>query len=86
MADCETPEETVEKTESRSRVRQALAKAFEELDDSRAAVVIQKRILTDDPSTLAEIGKELDLSREGARLLEMRLIKRVKLAYNEQAA
>ena len=85
-SDVSTPEDSVERQESRTKVRDALVRAFEELDDQRAAVVIRKRLLSDDPATLAEIGKELDLSREGARLLELRLIKRMKQAFADQAA
>ncbi len=85
-SDLANPEEDVERSEARKRVRDALAQAYEDLDDKRAALVIEKRLLADDPSTLAEIGAELDLSREGARLLELRLIKRVKSVFAEQAA
>lgn len=81
-----TPEEDVQRAEARTRVRDALAKAFDELDDKRAAIVIKRRLLADDPETLAEIGDELNLSREGARLLELRLIKRVRSAFAEVAA
>jgi RNA polymerase primary sigma factor len=81
-----TPEEDVQRAEARKRVRDALAKAFDELDDKRAAIVIKRRLLADDPETLAEIGDELQLSREGARLLELRLIKRVRSAFAEVAA
>ena len=84
--DLATPEENVGDSESRQRVRQALAKAYKELDDERAGVLIQKRLLTEEPSTLAEIGRELDLSREGVRLLELRLMKRVRSVMAEQAA
>lgn len=80
------PGEDVERVETRLRVREALAKAFDEMGDSRAALVIEKRLLAEDPSTLAEIGRELNLSREGARLLELRLMKRVRSAFVEQAA
>jgi RNA polymerase primary sigma factor len=86
VTDDDGPESSVQRIESRERVRTALVQAFAELDDDRAAIVIQKRLLSDDPSTLAEIGEELDLSREGARLLELRLIKRMKAAMSERAA
>jgi len=85
-SDMSSPEDSVERLESRKKVRDALIKAFDDLDDERAAVVIEKRLLSDDPATLAEIGKELDLSREGARLLELRLIKRMKVVFADQEA
>ena len=86
QSDLGTPEEAVERVESRDRVRDALVKAYTEIEDDRAAVVIKRRLLSDDPATLAEIGKALDLSREGARLLELRLIRKMKLAMAERAA
>jgi len=86
QAEQSTPEESVERVESRDRVRNALVKAYEEIADDRAAVVIKRRLLSDDPATLAEIGEALDLSREGARLLELRLIRKMKLAMAERAA
>lgn len=82
----ESPEESVGRLESRDRMRAALLQAYADLEDSRAAVVIEKRLLSDDPATLAEIGKDLDLSREGARLLELRLIKKIRVAYEARAA
>jgi len=85
-SDTRSPEDSFERLESRDKVRVALMQAYEDLDDQRAAVVIEKRLLSDDPATLAEIGKELDLSREGARLLELRLIKRMKTAFVDEAA
>lgn len=85
-SDTETPDQAVERTESKDLVHKALKRAFEELHDERAAVVIEKRILSDDPATLAEIGKELHLSREGARLLELRLLNRMRSLVTERAA
>lgn len=81
-----SPSENFERVETRQRVREALAKAYTDMGDERAALVIEKRLLAEDPSTLAEIGRELNLSREGARLLELRLMKRVRSAFVEQAA
>ncbi|MBN2359166.1 MAG: sigma-70 family RNA polymerase sigma factor [Deltaproteobacteria bacterium] len=81
-----TPEETFERIESRDRVRRALVKAYRAIEDDRAAVVIERRLLSDDPATLAEIGRALDLSREGARLLELRLIHRMRSEMTERAA
>lgn len=80
------PEQNVGQVEARDRVRSALVSAFRELEDQRAAIIIERRLLAEDPSTLSEIGKELDLSREGARLLELRLIRKVKAAFADAAA
>lgn len=85
-SELENPESVFERDESRDRVRAALIDAYEGLEDKRAAIVIEKRLLSDSPSTLADIGRELNLSREGARLLELRLIKRMRSAMAEVAA
>jgi RNA polymerase primary sigma factor len=85
-SELDNPELVFERSESRDQVRLALRDAYSDLDDRRARIVIEKRLLADDPSTLADIGKELDLSREGARLLELRLIKRMRAAMAEVAA
>jgi len=82
--DASTPEELVGRWQARDQVRRALGTALNDLEDDRGAVVINKRLLSNDPATLAEIGSELHLSREGARLLEQRLVKRMKVVFKNQ--
>ncbi len=40
--------------------------------DSRESMIVKRRLLTDEPATLAELGDELHLSRERVRQLEVR--------------
>jgi DNA-directed RNA polymerase sigma subunit (sigma70/sigma32) len=56
-------------------VDQVLKDIAHELGDSRLHFIIERRILADEPDTLAVLGEELNLSREGARLLETKVLK-----------
>jgi RNA polymerase sigma factor (sigma-70 family) len=76
--DSPDPEAYVSGVEMRARVVGALHTAARKLNDPRTALLIEQRLLSDEPATLAEIGAALDLSREGARLLESRLLKLAK--------
>lgn len=79
-----TPEDSVDQRESYKQVRRALFESLDNMHDQRAAVIIEKRLLSENPLTLLEVGTELDLSREGVRLIEVRLIKGMKLAFCRQ--
>ncbi len=58
------------------RVREALAEVVVELGDPRLSLIVEHRILTEDPMTLSDVGLKLGLSREGVRLLESKIMKR----------
>lgn len=77
VADC-NPEADVASREMHVRLMQALRSAARKLDDPRTKVIIEARLLTDEPATLAQVGEALNLSREGARLLESRLLKQTR--------
>jgi RNA polymerase sigma-32 factor len=77
-SDTPGPEREVAERELHTLVGQALARAAEKLDDPRAITMIEARLLAEEPATFAELGRALNLSREGARLLEMRLLKRTR--------
>jgi len=47
----------------------------QEIGDPRLKTIIEKRLLADEPETLAVLGDRLNLSREGARLLENKVLK-----------
>jgi RNA polymerase sigma-32 factor len=77
-ADMPDPEAKVGDRELHGRVVAALRRAAERLDDPRTKLIIEERLLAEEPATLAELGQALNLSREGARLLETRLLKETK--------
>jgi RNA polymerase sigma-32 factor len=56
----------------------ARVEEFSEGLDSREKMILDERILSEEPKTLAEIGKELGVSRERIRQLEARLVKRLR--------
>ena len=76
------PERATVRAEQRGAVQRALHGIAEELDDPRLSTIIERRLLAEEPQTLAELGSTLELSREGARLLEGKVLKlaRARLA------
>lgn len=74
----DTPEERSLTEERKQAVHDALFDISEELNDQRLLVLIEQRLLSDNPQTLSVIGERLNLSREGARLLEGKLLRLAK--------
>jgi RNA polymerase sigma factor (sigma-70 family) len=71
----EDPSESTLRMEQRTKVRKVLTEVANELDDPRLPLIIERRLLAEEPETLAVLGEQLKLSREGARLLETKLLK-----------
>jgi RNA polymerase sigma-32 factor len=69
------PEGVALKQEKAQMVKQILQTVVEELRDPRLNTLIELRLLADEPLTLTDVGEKLHLSREGARLLESRMLK-----------
>lgn len=82
----ESVEQQVAGCEERTQLRLAMARAIDKLDDRRVEVVCQRRLLCDEPATLESLGGELNLSREGVRMLETKLVREIKKALRDQAA
>lgn len=59
-------------------IKEVLAGIVEELGDDRLNVIIEWRLLAEEPETLSNVGARLNLSREGARLLEAKMLKIAK--------
>lgn len=72
------PEKMYLDKEKETRLRAALKSVAEDMKDHRMHALIGKRLLTDNPESLTELGKKLDLSREGVRLLEKKILRAVK--------
>jgi RNA polymerase sigma-32 factor len=62
----------------RDRVRQALVGL-----DAREILIVRKRLLTDEPVTLAELGRSLGLSRERVRQIEDRVKSKLRRALSD---
>ncbi|MCP4500447.1 MAG: sigma-70 family RNA polymerase sigma factor [Deltaproteobacteria bacterium] len=72
------PEEVSLKEEVKERVGHVLLDIAAELQDERLIPIIEQRLLAEEPKTLAQLGELLSLSREGARLLENKLLRLAK--------
>lgn len=66
------------------RVRTCLARLDGDLD-ARERVILEERLLGDDDTTLADLGRRLGLSRERVRQLEERLKKKLRRALEPAA-
>ena len=81
MLPAKTPsaEESVGQAQVVNEVTKAIARVVEDLDD-RGRFIVQNRLVSDDPMSLAEIGKHFGVSRERARQLEARIKSKLKKA------
>ena len=70
-------DESLANTELRELFRKKLAEFAATLDD-RYADILRNRILSETPFTLDDIGKKYSISRERARQLEEKIIKRLR--------
>jgi RNA polymerase sigma-32 factor len=70
-------DETLAGEELRKLFRRKLAEFAATLDD-RYADILRNRILSETPMTLDDIGKKYNISRERARQLEEKIIKRLR--------
>lgn len=66
-----TPEESVARSEAVHHVRAALESAMRSLSD-REQRIVEARILSDEPCTLEALGREMGVSKERVRQLEVR--------------
>ena len=69
--------ETVARNTELSAARSMIGDAFEALTD-REQLIIRRRKLVDEPSTLETLGDELGLSKERVRQLEAQALKKMK--------
>lgn len=67
----------IERERRRSGIQTRLQDALAVLDD-RERLIVEKRILSDDSASLASLGRELGVSRERARQLEVRAKKKLR--------
>jgi RNA polymerase sigma factor (sigma-70 family) len=69
-----TPENRAMSEQEEKRVSREVWEACRALGDPRLEVIVRRRLLSRSPETLAQVGRRLRLSREGARLLEARVL------------
>ena len=76
-------EELLAKSQLENSIKDNIVPILEALKD-RERYIIEKRILTDSPSTLEEIGKKYEISRERVRQIENTALKKIKKAFKEK--
>lgn len=79
----ERPEDVTLRFERARAVTEVLDDICAEIGDPRLRTIIERRLLADEPETLAVLGDRLNLSREGARLLENKVLKLARLRLDE---
>lgn len=77
-------EEQFLEEERRDALRGALAEAVAQLDE-RERFIVEQRLMADEETSLAEIGRQLGVSRERARQLEARAKAKLKKQLGELA-
>lgn len=74
-SDAKNPESVALQVERDKVIKEVLLGIVEELQDERLHAIIEWRLLADEPETLTTVGARVNLSREGARLLEAKMLK-----------
>jgi len=74
-SESKNPEVVALETERDKVIKEVLTGIVDELGDERLKVIIEWRLLAEEPETLTNVGARLNLSREGARLLEAKMLK-----------
>jgi RNA polymerase sigma-32 factor len=77
VSTAEDPEHTYERLELLKLVREGARELERELND-RDRFIFSHRILADEPITLQDVGDKFGITRERARQLESRVLKRIK--------
>jgi RNA polymerase sigma-32 factor len=83
-----TSDESLDDTLAREEQLEILKKKIEEIRpelSEREKIILDERILNDDPLTLQEIGEKHGITREAVRQMEARLMKKIKSKMEEQS-
>jgi RNA polymerase sigma-32 factor len=78
MAGTSNPEEETAHNEVGLRLKTKIAEFGKSIEAERDRYIWEKRLLSDDPVTLQEVGEKFGVSRERARQVEERIKKRFK--------
>ncbi|MGE5085960.1 MAG: RNA polymerase sigma factor RpoD/SigA [Bacillota bacterium] len=82
----DTFDESLDDTLARAEQLEILKKKIEEIRpelSEREKIILDERILNDDPLTLQEIGEKHGITREAVRQMEARLMKKIKAKMEE---
>lgn len=78
----QSPDEELAKQEEISHLTEAI-EALKPLLSDREKIILEERILADEPLTLQEIGEKYGITREAVRQMEARLMKKIKEQYSK---
>lgn len=78
-----SPEEQIGESEYMEMRKHSLYQALDRLSD-RERLIIRRRRLIDEPQTLSEIGKHLNITRERVRQLEARALRKLRTFLSEE--
>ena len=76
------PDEEISKHEEMSHLNETIEKLRPTLS-AREKIILEERILNDEPLTLQEIGEKYGITREAVRQMEARLLKKIKDHYGK---
>lgn len=79
--DALNPEELLMRKENEDLIKTVVSGALNVLDN-RERFVIEKRIFEEEKTTLAEIGRQLGISRERARQIEAKALNKIKSLFD----
>ena len=80
-----SPEDEASRHEIAHRLGDAVVAFADTLDVERDQVIFFERVTSDDPASLAELGRRFGVSRERARQLEARIVRNFKVFLEEWA-
>lgn len=72
-----SPDDEISKQEEISHLTEAIESLKPQLSE-REKIILEERILADEPMTLQEIGEKYGITREAVRQMEARLMKKIK--------
>lgn len=81
--DDEPLDESLARQEQLQILKEKIEEIRPELSD-REKIILDERILNDDPLTLQEIGEKYGITREAVRQMEARLMKKIKAKMDEE--
>ncbi|MFN7727562.1 MAG: RNA polymerase factor sigma-32 [Bdellovibrio sp.] len=81
-SDAQNPDEELAKHEELTLLRQHLKELTPQLNE-REKILLEERILADEPLTLQEIGEKYGITREAVRQLESRLMEKIKKGFKD---
>lgn len=77
-----SPDEELEKKEELYQLKNRIEELRPELSE-RELILLEERILADDPLTLQEIGEKYKITREAVRQAEVRLLAKIKAKFQD---